>query len=196
MASVETRPRVLVVDDEEDVADVYALQLEDDYETTVAYGGEEALEKVDEGVDAVLLDRRMPDLSGDEVLEEIRDRGIDCAVIMVTAVDPDLNILDMDFDDYLSKPVDEETLKEAIDQHIDGAAGDDRLEEFFRIANKLEVLEAEKTAAELQSSDEFKQLAQRAQDLADELREEMDNFEELVRTRRKVAGNEDGDRNF
>ncbi len=186
---------MLVVDDEQDVADVYALQLDDDYETEVAYGGEEALDKVDGSIDAVLLDRRMPDLSGDAVLDEIRERGIDCAVIMVTAVDPDLNILDMDFDDYLSKPVDEETLKNAIDQHIDASSGDKRLEEFFRIASKLEVLEAEKTAAELQNSDEFKRLAKRAQELADELREDIDNFEELVMTHRNVSDKEsDGQR--
>lgn len=187
---------MLVVDDEQDVADVYALQLDDDYETEVAYGGENALEKVDSSIDAVLLDRRMPDLSGDAVLEEIRERGIDCAVIMVTAVDPDLNILDMDFDDYLSKPVDEETLKNAIDQHIDASSDDKRLEEFFRIASKLEVLEAEKTATELQSSDEFKRLAKRAQELADELREDIDNFEELVMTHRNVSDKESDGQQF
>lgn len=66
-------PVLLVVDNERDVADTYALQLEE-YDTRVAYGGEEALAKLDDDVDAVLLDRRMPDVHGDEVLARIHDR--------------------------------------------------------------------------------------------------------------------------
>lgn len=185
--SADTRPVVLIVDDERDIADVYAFQLEDSYQTRVAYGGTEALEKVDADVDAVLLDRRMPDLSGDEVLEEIRNRGLSCSVIMVTAVDPDLNILDMDFDDYLCKPIDEGTLPSVLEQHIDKKATDSKIDEFFQSLSKLEVLAEQKTEAELKNNDEFKQLAKKAQKLADELREEVDDFEQLVETYRNIG---------
>jgi DNA-binding response OmpR family regulator len=186
-SSVDVRPLVLIVDDEQDIADVYAVQLDGSYETRVAYGGEEALEKVDEDVDAVLLDRRMPDRHGDDVLEEIRDRGLTCSVIMVTAVDPDLNILEMDFDDYLCKPVDEETLRSTLEQHITAPKTDGKINEFFSSLSKLEVLAEEKTEAELKKSDEFKQLAQQARQLADELRGEVDDFEQLVETYRNVS---------
>ena len=185
-SSVETRPLVLIVDDERDIADVYAVQLDGTYETRVAYGGEEALEKVDESVDAVLLDRRMPDLHGDEVLRTIRDRGLSPSVIMVTAVDPDLNILEMDFDDYLCKPVDEETLHTTLEQHVDTPVADGKIDEFFSSLSKLEVLTEEKTEAELKQSDEFKRLAQHSKQLADELRSEVDDFEQLVETYRNV----------
>jgi len=186
-SSVDTRPLVLIVDDEQDIADVYAVQLEGAFETRVAYGGEEALEKVDETVDAVLLDRRMPDLHGDEVLRTIRDHGLTCSVIMVTAVDPDLNILEMDFDDYLCKPVDEETLHTTLEQHIDTPVADGKIDEFFSSLSKLEVLTEEKTEAELKQSEEFKRLAQRSKELADELRSEVDDFEQLVETYRNVS---------
>ena len=96
---------VLVVDDEEEVADVYALRLRNEYDTRVAYGGEDALETIDVDVDVVLLDRRMPDIPGDEVLEQIREKGYDCRIIMLTAVDPGLDIVEMPFDEYLCKPV-------------------------------------------------------------------------------------------
>ncbi len=43
----------------------------------------------------------MPDIHGDDVLDEIRAQEYACKVIMATAVDPDLNILEMDFDDIL-----------------------------------------------------------------------------------------------
>ncbi|MFD1585744.1 response regulator [Halorientalis brevis] len=181
-----SRPHVVIVDDERDIADIYAKNLEGSYETSVAYGGEEALDVIDDGVDAVLLDRRMPDMSGDEVLAELREQGMDCAVIMVTAVDPDLNILDMGFDDYLSKPVDEETLESTLERHVDPVADSERVEEYFSLLSKLEVLEAELSGAELQESDEFKRTARRAREMTEQLREEIDDFESLVETYRNI----------
>ncbi len=182
-------PVVLVVDDEESVADTYALRLGDGYETRVAYGGEEALEKIGDDVDAVLLDRRMPDIHGDDVLDEIRDRGYDCAVIMTTAVDPDLNILEMDFDDYLCKPIYQETLVDTLEQHVDPQEDeqrDPRLSEFFSLVSKISVLREEKSRAELANSDEFNRLKTRAEELGGELRDSIDNFEEIVETHREI----------
>ena len=179
---------MLVVDDEVAVADTYALHLETAYDTRVAYGGEEALEAIDDDVDAVLLDRRMPGLSGDEVLERLRDRGYEGVVVMTTAVDPDLNILEMDFDDYLCKPVDRETIMETLEQHLGATdSTDDRLDEFFQVVSKLSVLKGEKTRAELEASEEFRQLQERADELAAELREHVDGFEELVETHQSIS---------
>ena len=57
--------RALVVDDEKEVADAYALRLKSVCETETAYTGKQALETVAEStVDLVLLDRHMPGLSG------------------------------------------------------------------------------------------------------------------------------------
>jgi DNA-binding response OmpR family regulator len=177
-----------VVDDEESVADTYALRLRGEYETRVAYGGEEALEAMDEDVDAVLLDRRMPDRHGDDVLDALREEGYDCVVVMTTAVDPDLNILEMDFDDYLCKPVFQETLLETLNQHLDrsGRREDSRLSEFFAIVSKLSVLEEEKTRSELEASDEYAALKRRASDLGSDLRETVDDFQELYETHRDI----------
>ena len=77
---------------------MYALRL-DRYETRTAYGGREALEAVDGSVDVVLLDRRMPEIPGDEVLGRIRTTGYNCRVIVLTAVDPGPDIVEMHFDD-------------------------------------------------------------------------------------------------
>jgi DNA-binding response OmpR family regulator len=66
----------------------------------------------------VLLDRRMPGMSGDEVLEHIKDWELECRVVMVTAVDPDENIIEMGFDDYLSKPVSKSKVIDTIDQLV------------------------------------------------------------------------------
>jgi len=185
--AVRLQPTVLVVDDEPDVADTYALFFRDDYETQTAYGGEEALDLVDEGTDVVVLDRRMPDVSGDEVLDRIREAGYDCTVIMVTAVDADLNILEMDFDDYLSKPITRETLQATVEQHVDrGRRNDERLDEFFATVSKLSVLRQEMTQSDLRNSDEYQQLRRDAEQLGDELGQTVENFEEIVETYREI----------
>ena len=142
-------PRVLMVDDEKQVADAYALRLQDVADVTVAYGGEEALSVVEEGrpPDVVLLDRHMPGLSGDEVLAELRERELTTRVIMVTAIDPDLGIVEMPFDDYLSKPVDRADLHAAIDQQCQVLAYE-LLGEYFGLASTRAVLTTDGSAAD------------------------------------------------
>jgi len=50
----------------------------EDYEVVTAYDGSTALERMSDAIDIVLLDRHMPDITGDRVLEEIRATGYDC----------------------------------------------------------------------------------------------------------------------
>ncbi len=177
---IENDATVLVVDDEQDVADVYALRLRGRFDTRIAYGGREALEAADEEVDVVLLDRRMPILSGDEVLSEIRDRELDCSVVMVTAVTPDMSVLEMPFDDYLCKPIDRDTLVDTIEKQLETSRHDERLEEFFRLASKLILLDDELSRAELEEDEEFQRVKERTVELREQLRAEMDDFESVA----------------
>lgn len=187
MTRVDCHDRtVLVVDDEPDVADAYAMKLDGAYRTAVAYSGEAALERIDGDVAAVLLDRRMPDMHGDEVLTALRARGWDCPVIAITAVGPDLDILELDFDDYLCKPVDAETLRTTLDQHIASRRIDPRLDEFLGILSTLAVLDADRTSGERGREAELARLRRRAGRLADELRDSVDDFDGLVETHRSL----------
>jgi DNA-binding response OmpR family regulator len=111
----DDNPTVLVVDDDHDVADAYDFWLSERYDVRTAGDGEEALEAVCESIDAVLLDRRMPTLSGDEALVELRDRGCDVPVAMVSAVDPSYDEADLPCDAYLTKPVTRIELLEAVE---------------------------------------------------------------------------------
>jgi DNA-binding response OmpR family regulator len=183
----ESEPTLLVVDDETEVADVYALKLEREYTARTAYGGEEALEAVDEDVDVVLLDRRMPDLSGDEVLETIRERGLDCRVIMITAVDPDFDIIDMDFDDYLCKPVESDDLLSAVDQQLTARDYDERLTEYFELTSKIALLKAEKTPQELDANEDVAGLEDRADALSEEIDETLTEFEDFEMAFREIG---------
>jgi len=180
-------PRVLVVDDETEVADVYALRLRDEYDTETAYGGEAALDAVDEDVDVVLLDRRMPDRSGDEVLAEIRERGLDVRVIMITAVDPDFDIVDMPFDDYLCKPVEKDDLVAAIEQQLTAGRYDERLTAYLEVTSKIALLEAEKTPQELDDSEEVTALHEEAERLRDEMDDALGEFDEFEAAFREIG---------
>jgi len=108
-------PTVLFVDDEPALADGYATKFSE-YDTLSAYDGEAALEALDETVDVVVLDRRMPGTSGEEVLEAIRERDHDCRVVMLTGVEPDVDVVEMGFDEYLVKPVEESALRETVER--------------------------------------------------------------------------------
>jgi DNA-binding response OmpR family regulator len=97
-------PTVLIVDDNRPLADGFARALPDEYETLTAYNAAEARESLHDEVDVVLLDRRLPDTPGDQLLEEIRASDYDCRVAMVSAEEPH-TARDLDYDSYLTKPL-------------------------------------------------------------------------------------------
>nr|WP_254763400.1 response regulator [Natrinema marinum] len=170
-----------MVDDEKKVADAYALRLEDVADVTVAYGGEEALEVVDDQTvpDVVLLDRHMPGLSGDEVLERLRERDLKTRVVMVTAIDPGLDIVDMPFDDYLSKPVEREDLHAAVDQQCQVLAYE-LLGEYFRLESTRAVVDTELPADEIENDGRLAEIETRRTAIEDRVLGLLPEVEELL----------------
>ena len=80
--------RLLVADDSETVLLMLQRRLEmEGYEVVTATDGVEALERLREGddPDVILLDAMMPNMSGTEVLEEIRSSGSKIPVLMISA---------------------------------------------------------------------------------------------------------------
>lgn len=174
---------VLVVDDEQDIADLYSMWLDVEYDTTVAYDGTEALERADDSTDIVFLDRQMPGISGDEVLDKIDERGLSCRVVMVTAVDPDFDIVSMSFDDYLTKPVTREDLIGAVDEMLNRDSYDNYMQEYFAAVSKKATLESEKNPAELENSEAYTEISDRVSELAteaDETADDVTDFESLL----------------
>lgn len=166
-------PTVLIVEDESETADLYADMLADEFDVRTAYSGTEGLEALDATVDIVLLDRRMPDLHGDDMLAEIRNRGVDCRVVMVTAVDPDLDIIGLDFDDYLVKPVSDAELRDAVHRMLERQALDSTIQEAFALASKMATLESRMDVDDLEQSREYAELSNRFV----ELREAIETIE-------------------
>jgi signal transduction histidine kinase len=86
--SQTTGRRVLVVDDDEPVARMLAEYLSDhDVQADWAGGGRAALEKIERGPapDLMVLDLRMPDVDGRELLALVRRRGLDPRVVLLSA---------------------------------------------------------------------------------------------------------------
>jgi len=149
------RATVLVVDDERETADLYTAFLAEEYTVRTAYSGSEALELADETVDVVLLDRKMPGLTGDEVLRTIRERELDCRVVMVTAIDPDEAVLDLSFDDYLVKPVSRDDIEAVVSAMCLRNSCDKMIQDVVALASKMATIESKLSVAELASSERY-----------------------------------------
>ncbi|SFS02301.1 HalX domain-containing protein [Halomicrobium zhouii] len=154
-------PVVLIVEDEPDVAETYRRWLEGSYDVRLAPDGPAALDAVDETVDVVLLDRMMPGMSGQEVLAAIRERGLECRVAMVTAVDADFDVIEMGFDEYLSKPPERDELEAAVERLYERAALEDDMQEYYSLVARRSALQTAKTEAELAESGEYADLVDR-----------------------------------
>ena len=108
------RPRVLVVEDDTDIAGVLRRSLDKEgYDVRVALDGEAAIDEA--GVfepDAVVLDLGLPRLDGVEVCRRLRDDG-DVPILILTARDAleaRVEGLDSGADDYLVKPFERDEL--------------------------------------------------------------------------------------
>jgi two-component system, OmpR family, response regulator len=101
--------RILLVEDERKVANFIERTLgENTYAVDVVPTGEKALElSKNTDYDAILLDVRLPGISGVEVCRELRRRGLKAPIMMLTAralIEQRVEGLDAGADDYLTKP--------------------------------------------------------------------------------------------
>jgi two-component system response regulator MprA len=106
----ETRPRVLVVDDDRAVRESLRRSLEfNGYDVSLAADGAEALAGLSAGAspDVVVMDVMMPRLDGIETTKALRKAGHDVPILVLTARDAvgdRVEGLDAGADDYLTKP--------------------------------------------------------------------------------------------
>jgi len=109
------KPVVLLVDDEKTIRMFLENTLKDDgYETFTAENGEEALQIVEKELpDLVLLDLKLPDISGLEVLEKVKKEFPEICIIMLTAfgdIETAVSAMRKGAFDFISKPVNLEQL--------------------------------------------------------------------------------------
>ncbi len=101
--------RILVVDDDQDIARLVQLHLSDlGFTVDLAFDGQEGLDKASETQpDLIVLDLMLPNVDGLEVCRRLRERGHYVPLLMLTAKSTELDRvlgLEMGADDYLTKP--------------------------------------------------------------------------------------------
>ena len=121
----ESKARVLVIDDEPAIREsLHALlTIEGGYAVDTAESGHEGLHKLhSRPYDLVLLDLMMPDMSGMEVLREVRERDRETPIFMITAygsVEAAVNAIKAGANDYFPKPFENEKLIREIEGVIE-----------------------------------------------------------------------------
>ncbi|CAN5257269.1 hypothetical protein BH23ACT9_BH23ACT9_29480 [soil metagenome] len=122
-------PTVLIVDDDESVRLALTAMLTGDFEVETAASGAEALALVHAShIDAVVLDKRLPDMDGYDVTREIRARPTvrDMPVLIITGHDdPEVEMqgLRAGADDWIAKPVDLDVLLARLTRLVSRSTG-------------------------------------------------------------------------
>jgi two-component system, NtrC family, nitrogen regulation response regulator GlnG len=127
------KKKILVVDDEESIRWVLGTCLEKaGYSVEYGENGSEALEKTNsEKFSLIILDIKMPDLGGLEVLDELRTNGVDIPVIIITAQNTVKNAIEAmkrGAYDYIAKPFDLDEVKLTAQRAIESYENSKKLE--------------------------------------------------------------------
>lgn len=114
--------RLLIVDDNEDICDALAMNLEHTYEIRIAHDGREALRLIDAGgIDAVVLDLMMPILDGAQVMRALNAREHAPPVVLASAArDLEEQARVLRSADWISKPFDIASLEAKLVRVLGG----------------------------------------------------------------------------
>lgn len=108
------RKTILVAEDESDLVTLYEVWLQDEFDVITAQDGREAIEALPSEIDALICDRGMPHVTGEEVIEQLDAAGWEVPVIVVSSRRPDSELGRDDVAAYLTKPVDRESVTSAV----------------------------------------------------------------------------------
>ncbi|HEV2880562.1 MAG TPA: response regulator [Pyrinomonadaceae bacterium] len=126
-----SKHRILVIEDQEDLAELYQSSLEKaGYEVTNAYTGEEGVAEFEaNAADAVLLDMTLPEMHGTKVLEQIRNLSASVPVVVVTGetLAESRNVCNrLGVQEYLSKPPDYDDMIKAFERALSNPTTDEQ----------------------------------------------------------------------
>ena len=149
MSHYETKPTILVVDDDPISLELIKMILTEEYTVIIATSGHSALTIANSGhpPSLILLDVLMPDMDGYEVLKQLKEeyQTAQVPVIFVSAQSDDLDELrglNLGAVDYITKPISSAILK-------------------MRVGNQLKIIEQRKTLEAMGHIDQVTQIANR-----------------------------------
>jgi DNA-binding response OmpR family regulator len=119
----KAKKRILVIDDDKSILRTFTRILQKNgYEIDVAETGKEAIEKTETNLyDLALIDIRLPDMDGTDLLVKIQKTMRDAVKIMITgfpSLENGVKALDEGADAYLVKPVKPEELLALIEEKL------------------------------------------------------------------------------
>jgi DNA-binding response OmpR family regulator len=159
---------VFVVDDEDQMCTLFKRYLSDSFRVSTETRGARAVQRIDDSVDVVLLDRRMPDLSGEEILGILREEGFRGKTAIVTSLEFDQDIAGKPFDEYIEKPVSQSELTRAVEVLVEEREFERLSRQYFQL--KRERLLAEEDAQSVTSKDVDSELDKMQNQLMDLLK--------------------------
>lgn len=121
MSNTKQGPTLLLVEDDDELSTSLELYLDSEgFEVTLAQNGTDAQEEVTRipGYDLVILDVKLPDQNGFEVLRQAREEGVRTPVLMLTGLgehEQKMRGFQVGADDYLTKPFETDELLARID---------------------------------------------------------------------------------
>ncbi|MGI1898818.1 response regulator, partial [Vibrio campbellii] len=117
------RPRVLLVEDSTSLAILYKQYVKDEpYDIFHVETGREAIQFIERNKpQLIILDLKLPDMSGEDVLDWINENEVPTSVIIATAhgsVDLAVNLIQKGAEDFLEKPINADRLKTSVALHL------------------------------------------------------------------------------
>ncbi len=138
---MEPRPKVFLIDDEESILKVISTILKNEGFTVItAKSKKEAIQKLSNiHFDIILSDYRLPDGTGIEILQELREQNSFTPFIMITAygsINGAVEAMQKGANHYISKPIDSSQLVEIINFYLQKASFTNEIKEFEGIIGK------------------------------------------------------------
>lgn len=132
----EEAATVLILEDERMVADIFADYFSESYRTQYVPTGTEALEAYTADTNLVIIDRKLDGMSGDTVADRIRAEHEQQLLLCVSGVEPDNDIYELDYDDYIHKPVEEDEMRTRMELLLNRAALDSTARTYLSLRSK------------------------------------------------------------
>ncbi|MFB6115452.1 MAG: winged helix-turn-helix transcriptional regulator [Candidatus Nanohalobium sp.] len=166
--SEDSEPEILIVEDEEEQAELYARWLNSQYSVSTANTKAEFYEEFSEEINLVLLDRDLQNTTAGELIEEtelLKERP----VILITGKEPGEGIIGLNISDYMLKPISKEEIKQKISEVMKIQEKNNKLQKFASLLQKKDILERNNS---IYGKDEYEELLEEIEELREEIDEE------------------------
>ena len=148
---------VLIVEDDREEVAQYVDWLEG-YAVRTATDGERALDALDGDVDVVLLDGDLSDPAAEELLGRIRARRPDCQIGLLSGVSVGDDVLRLDMDEYVPRPIGRDELRETVARLVDHGAVEGAVETYLSLVARRRRIETRRDDADLADDERYREL--------------------------------------